>query len=83
MTARASGFVGGISGALGLKHLGYGACLPLALVLASLAAALRTDTGEHYGAILRLGPSSRPQESHEQNHLPHRSARRRLGLSRR
>jgi uncharacterized membrane protein YoaK (UPF0700 family) len=32
-------FLGGASGALGFKHLGYGACLPLALVLALLAAA--------------------------------------------
>jgi uncharacterized membrane protein YoaK (UPF0700 family) len=30
-------FLGGIAGALGFKHLGYGACLPLALVLALLA----------------------------------------------
>jgi uncharacterized membrane protein YoaK (UPF0700 family) len=32
-------FVGGTSGALGFKHLGYAACLPLALILALLAAA--------------------------------------------
>jgi uncharacterized membrane protein YoaK (UPF0700 family) len=32
-------FLGGARGALGFKHLGYGACLPLALVLALLAAA--------------------------------------------
>jgi uncharacterized membrane protein YoaK (UPF0700 family) len=32
-------FLGGATGALGFKHLGYGACLPLALVLALLAAA--------------------------------------------
>lgn len=32
-------FIGGASGALGFKHLGYSACVPLALLLALLAAA--------------------------------------------
>jgi uncharacterized membrane protein YoaK (UPF0700 family) len=43
-------FIGGISGAVGFEHLGYAACLPLALILALLAALpMLQDLRESHG----------------------------------
>jgi uncharacterized membrane protein YoaK (UPF0700 family) len=47
-------FLGGATGTLGFKHLGYAACLPLALLLALLAAApMLQDLLDSYTGTLR------------------------------